>query len=158
MSDPESFSPAAAPVRVLDSLCPYCFGYLDVTPADGMGCPRCGAVLFLQAAHQGFYRFVTRLHKGLREQNWPSSLTREQCLKIVGMFQFDVVALAHEIRLGARHDTEATLMLLAGMGSSHSKAGADRQRALKQLDRMASRRGFKVPDSGTRDDENSHAF
>ena len=127
-------------------------------PADGMGCPRCGEVLFLQAAHHGFYRFVTRLHKGLREQNWPSYLTREQCLKIVGMFHYGVVALEHEIRLGARHDTEATLMLLAGMGSSHSKNDADRQRALKQLDRMASRRGFKVPDSGTRDDENSHAF
>ena len=49
-------------------------------------------------------------------------------------------------------------MLLAGMGSSHAKNGADRQRALKQLDRMASRRGFKVPDSGTRDDENPRAF
>ena len=115
-------------------------------------------VLFLQAAHNGFYRFVTRLHKGLREQNWPSYLTRAQCLKIVGMFQFDVVALEHEIRLGARHDTEATLMLLAGVGSAHSKNDADRQIALKQLERMASKRGFKVPDSGTRDDENSHAF
>ena len=147
MNDGQAFSPVAAPVRVLDSLCPYCFGYIDVTPADGMGCPRCGEVLFLQAAHQGFYRFVTRLHKGLREQNWPSYLTREQCLKIVGMFQFDVVALEHEIRLGARHDTEATLMLLAGMGSSHAKNGADRQRALKQLDRMASKRGFTLPES-----------
>ena len=147
MSDPESFSPAAALVRVLDSLCPYCFGYLDVTPADGMGCPRCGEALFLQAAHQGFYRFVTRLHKGLREQNWPSYLTREQCLKIVGMFQYDVAALEHEIKLGARHDTEATLMLLAGMVHSNSRNGTDRQRALTQLERMSSKRGFTLPES-----------
>ena len=147
MSDPETFSPAAAPVRVLDSLCPYCFGYIDVTPADGMGCPRCGGVLFLQAAPNGFYRFVTRLSKDLRDQNWPSYLTREQCLKIIGMFQFDVAALEHEIRLGARHDTEATLMLLAGMVHSNSRNGADRQIALKQLERMASKRGLMLPES-----------
>ncbi len=74
---------------------------------------------------------------GLWSGHWPSYLSREQCLRIAGAYQLGTDALERELRLGARHDTEATLMLLASVASRRVTMGnAGKEKALQQLTRM----------------------
>ncbi len=42
---------------------------------------------------------MTQLHKHLLAQQWPSYLTREQCLRIAGVYQLGTDALERELRL-----------------------------------------------------------
>lgn len=106
----------------------------------------CEGVVFVQVAPNEFRRLVTKLHKELREQRWPSYLTREQCMKIVDVYQFSAEALDREIRLGARHCTEATVLLLAAVASGRAPIrGVREDKALQQLARMARRNGLAFP-------------
>ena len=95
---------------------------------------------------------MTQLHMRLLVHRWPSYLTRDQCLRIVGVFQLGAEALEREIRLGASHDTEATLMLLASVASRRATLGnSGKEEALQQISRMAIKMGFSLPDWGASD-------
>ena len=95
---------------------------------------------------------MTQLHKHLLAQHWPPYLIREQCLRITGLYQLGTDALERELRLGARHDTEAALMLLASVASRRVTVGnAGKEKALQQLTRMGEKMGFPLPDSAACD-------
>ena len=130
-----------------DRVCPYCIEYFDIEPVDCAICWRCKGTVFVRVAPTGFQRLVTQLHVELLDQQWPDYLTRAQCVRIVECFEFNLAALEVKIRSGARHLTEATLLLLGEIASGRDRLREDsgrqapRQRAWLQLARMAHRQG-----------------
>ena len=75
---------------------------------------------------------MTQLHRYLLAQHWPPYLTLEQRVRIAGVYQLGTDALEREIRLGARHDTEATFTLLAAVASSRATMGnSGKEKALR---------------------------
>ena len=135
-----------------DRICPYCNHQLNAEPRDGTPCPRCGGEVYIRITPSGFRPLMTQLHKHLLAQHWPPYLIREQCLRITGLYQLGTDALERELRLGARHDTEAALMLLASVASRRVTVGnAGKEKALQQLTRMGEKMGFPLPDSAACD-------
>lgn len=51
--------------------------------------------------------------------------TRANSLSIAGVYQLGTDAMEREIRFGARHDTEATLLLLASVASRRATVGVE---------------------------------
>ena len=135
-----------------DRICPYCNHQMSTELFDGVPCPRCGGEVYIRPTPSGFRPLITRLHKHLLAQQWPPYLTREQCLRIAGVYQLGTAALGREIRLGARHDAEAALMLLASVASRRVTMGnAGKEKALQQLTLMGGKMGFPLPNSGACD-------
>ena len=132
-----------------DRIFPYCNHQLNAEPSDGATCRRCGGEVFIRITPSGFRPLMTQLHKHLLAQRWPPYLTREQCLRIAGVYQLGTDALERELRLGARHDTEAALMLLAGVASRRATMGnAGKEKALQQLTRMGEKMGLSPSQLG----------
>ena len=133
-------------------ICPYCNHQLNAELSDGALCRRCRGEVFIRITQSGFRPLMTQLHRYLLAQHWPPYLTLEQCLRIAGVYQLGTDALEREIRLGARYDTEATLMLLASVASRRAtKGNAGKEKALQQLTRMGEKMGFPLPNSGACD-------
>ena len=80
---------------------------------------------------------MTSLHKHRLAQQWRRISLVSNVGGLSGCSSSEPTRMEREIRLGARHDTEAMLMLLASVASRRATMGnAGKEKALRQLTRL----------------------
>lgn len=134
-----------------DQICPYCLERRWALMPDGT-CEICRRPAIRVQNHFGQIGTMTELQWSVYQQEWPSYLTRTECIRILEAFQLGESDL-DEWASWTRHETEATVIIIAGFVSmtvpayDGSAAEQKRKKARWQLRRMAGRMGFEIPDT-----------